>query len=108
MEKLESREKLKLKKFYEKIHEYIKKNIKEKWKNNNNNYDRWQWIMVVGKGKKRKKWETWQVVSKIYWYEKNNKNKLQMYLSICSIKLMCILFFTFESNCETNLKAVHD
>ena len=40
MEKLESREKLKLKKFYEKIHEYIKKNIKEKWKNNNNNYDR--------------------------------------------------------------------
>ena len=30
MGKLESKEKLKLKKFYEKIHEHIKKNIKEK------------------------------------------------------------------------------
>ena len=30
MKKLESKEKLKLKKFYEKIQEHIKKNIKEK------------------------------------------------------------------------------
>ena len=32
MEKLESKEKLKLKKFYKKINDHIKKNIKEKKK----------------------------------------------------------------------------
>ena len=40
MEKLVSKEKLKLKKFYEKIHEHIKKNINEKKINNNKNYNR--------------------------------------------------------------------
>ena len=40
IDKLESKNKLKLKKFYEKMHEHIKKNIKEKKKNNNKNYNR--------------------------------------------------------------------
>ena len=52
MEKSENKNKVKLKKFYEKMHEHIKKNIKEK-NNNNKNYNRWQWIMMVGKGKKK-------------------------------------------------------
>ena len=34
------------------MHEHIKKNIKEKRKNNNKNYNRWQWIMVIGEEKK--------------------------------------------------------
>ena len=29
-----------------------------------------------------------------------------MYLLTCGIKLVCTLFFTFEGNCETNLKAL--
>ena len=40
IEKLESKNKLKLKKFYVKIHEHIKKNINEKERNNNKNYNR--------------------------------------------------------------------
>ena len=39
VEKLESKKKLKLKKFDEKLHEHIKKNIKEKEKNSNKNYN---------------------------------------------------------------------
>ena len=57
--------------------------------------------------KKKEKVETWQVVREIYWYEKNNKNKWHMYLlTTSSIKLVCTLSFTFEGNCETNLKAL--
>ena len=57
-------------------------------------------------GKRRKKKGMWQMVKEIYWCEKNNKNKLQMYLLTNDIKLVCILSFTFESNCEINLKAL--
>ena len=82
--------------------EYIKNNIKEKKKNNNKNY-RCQWIIVVGEEKKVK---TWQMVRKIHWCERNNKNKLHMYFLTCGIKLVYILSFTFESNRGTNLKAI--
>ena len=58
------------------------------------------------KKKKKKKVEMWQVVREIYWCEKNNKNKLHMYLLTCGIKLVCTLLFTFEGNCGTNLKAL--
>ena len=58
-------------------------------------------------GKKgKKKMGMWQVIRKIYWCERNNKNKWHMYLSIGGIKLMCTLFFTFEGNCGTNLKII--
>ena len=51
------------------MHEHIKKNIKEK--------------------------------------KKNNKNKWHIYLlTVGGIKLVCNLSFTFEGNCETNLKAL--
>ena len=58
------------------------------------------------KKEKKKKVETWQVVREIYWYEKNNKNKWHMYLLTGDIKLVCTLSFTFEGNCETNLKTL--
>ena len=42
---------------------------------------------------REKKMGMWQVIKKIYWCEKNNKNKLHMYLLMDGIKLMYILFF---------------
>ena len=54
--------------------------------------------------KKKKKVEMWQVVSETC--ERNKKTKLFMYLSIGGIKMMCILSFTFEGNCGTNLKVL--
>ena len=106
--------KLKLKKFYEKIYEHIKKNIKGK-KISNEKYNRWLWIMVVKDGEKKKerkkkeksgdvasgKWDVWES-----WCERNKKNKWFMCLWIVSIKVKCILSFTFEGNCETNLKVL--
>ena len=56
------------------------------------------------KERKKKKAEMWQVVSETC--ERNKKNKCFMYLSIGGIKVMCILSFTFEGNCGTNLKAL--
>ena len=93
----------------------LKKISKEKMKNNNEKCNRWLRIMVVKEGEKKErkkekkkkgnvasgKWDVWES-----WCEINKKNKCFMYLSICGIKLMCILSFTFESNCETNLKAL--
>ena len=61
--------------------------------------------MVAGE-EKMKKVETWQVVSNIYWCERNDKNKLHMYLSTSDIKLVSTLSFTFEGNCGTNLKVL--
>ena len=58
------------------------------------------------KKRKKKKVKMWQVVRKINWCEKNNKNKWHMYLLTCGIKLVCTLSFTFEGNCGTNLKAL--
>ena len=63
------------------------------------------------RGKQGEKWKkkkvgTWQVVSKIYWCERNDKNKLHMYLSTSDIKLVSTLSFTFEGNCGTNLKVL--
>ena len=55
--------------------------------------------------RRRKKMGTWQVVREIYWCERNNKNKWDMYLLTCGIKLVCTLSFTFEGNCGTILKA---
>ena len=70
--------------------------------------------MVVKEGEKKErkkkeksgnvasgKWDMWGS-----WCERNKKNKLLMYLSIGGIKVMCILSFTFEGNCETNLKVL--
>ena len=57
-------------------------------------------------GRGKKKVETWQVVREIYWCERNNKNKWHMYRLTDGIKLVCTLSFTFEDNCETNLKAL--
>ena len=62
--------------------------------------------MDYGGRRGEKKVETWQVVREIYWCEKNNKNKLHMYLLTCGIKLMYTLSFTFEGNYGTNLKAL--
>ena len=39
------------------------------------------WWQERKKNEKNKKVGTWQVISEIYWYEKNNKNKWHMYLS---------------------------
>ena len=63
------------------------------------------------RGKQGEKWKkkkvgTWQVVSKIYWCERNDKNKLHMYLSTCDIKFVCTLSFTIKVNCGTNLKVL--
>ena len=71
--------------------------------------------MVVKEGEKKKerkkkeksgnvasgKWDVWES-----WCERNKKNKWFMYLWIVSVKVICILSFTFEGNCETNLKAL--
>ena len=62
--------------------------------------------MVAVKEKIKKKMETWRVIREIYYCEKNNKNKLHMYLLISGIKLVCTLSFTFKGDCETNLKAL--
>ena len=43
------------------------------------------------KKKRKKKVGTWQVISEIYWYEKNNKNKWHIYSSIGGIQLVCTL-----------------
>ena len=54
-----------------------------------------------GEEKKEKKIGMWWVVREIYWCERNNKNKLHMYLLIDDIKVVCTLSFTFEVNYET-------
>ena len=38
----------------------------------------------------------WQMVSEIYWYKINNKNKWHIYLSISGIKLVCTLSFNLR------------
>ena len=59
------------------------------------------------RGKNKGKKKSGNVTSsEIYWYEKSNKNKWHIYLSTCGVKLVCTLSFTFEGNCETNLKAL--
>ena len=50
------------------------------------------------RGKKRKKEERkkvgmWLVISEIYWWERNNKNKWHMYLSTGGIKWIDNIFF---------------
>ena len=62
--------------------------------------------MDYGGRRGKKKVEMWQVVREIYWCEKNNKNKLHMYLLTCGIKLMYTLSFSFKGNYGTNLKAL--
>ena len=62
--------------------------------------------MDYGGRKGKKKEKNRNMTIKIYWCEKNNKNKLHMYLLTSGIKLMCTLSFTFKGDCETNLKAL--